>query len=293
MSRPFTVLRLARPLYVLLAALTYVLGVGIAHFLGHPQSVVNFWLGMIGVVLAQTTMSLLAEVFRPSNEPIIPNETVIERRLLAEAALYVSIASLAATAVIALLLYRDNHLTSATLLLLLISLVVVLIYSVPPLRLFDKGFGELLLATHLCFVVPSIAFLIQAGSFHRLLNAVIIPLTFLALAMFLALDFPTYSGDLKYARRTLLARIGWERAVPLHHGLVVAAYLLFAAVPLSGFSLALVWPAFLTLPFALFQIYWLHNIALGAKPIWNLLTANAISLLGLTTYFLTLTFWLR
>ncbi len=293
MSRLLTVLRLSRPLYVLLAALTYFLGAGMARYLGHQQIAPVFWMGLIGVVLAQASMSLLAEVFRPLNEPIIPNETIVDRKLVSDSALYVSVASLAALAVIAFVLYRDNHLTSAAVLFLATSLVVVLVYSVPPLRLFDKGYGELLLAAHLAFLIPAIAFILQAGDYHRLLNAVVIPLTFLALAMFLALDFPAYAGDVKYARRTLLARMGWERAVPLHHGLVIAAYVLFATAPLLGFSLGLVWPAFLTLPFALLQIYWLRNIAMGAKPIWSLLTANAISLLGLTAYFLTLTFWLR
>ena len=125
------------------------------------------------------------------------------------------------------------------------------------------------------------------------MNAALIPLTFLSFAAFLALDFPSYAEDLKYGRGTLLVRMGWERAVPLHHGLVIAAYVLFMLAPLLGFTLRLLWPAFLTLPFALLQIYWLRNIALGAKPIWSLLSANAISLFGLTAYFLTLTFWLR
>ena len=71
------------------------------------------------------------------------------------------------------------------------------------------------------------------------------------------------------------------------------AYVLFAFTPLLGYSLSLLWPAFLTIPFAILQIYWLRNIALGAKPIWTLLSVNAIAIFGLTAYFLTLTFWLR
>lgn len=293
MQRLLTILRLSRPVYILLAALTYVLGAGIARYLGNLPIPVVFWLGLVGVLLAQAGMSLLVEVFRPVNEPIIPDETLADRKAVHDAALYVSSAALAALAVIAFLLYKDGHLTPPALLFLALSLFIAIIYSVPPVRLFDKGLGELLLAIHLAYIVPSIAFLLQAGDYHRLLNAAIVPLIFLALAAFLALDFPSYSGDLKYERRTLLARIGWERAVPLHHGLILAAYVLFATAPLLGFSLGLLWPAFLTLPFALLQIFWLRNIALGAKPIWTLLTANAIALFGLTAYFLTLTFWLR
>jgi hypothetical protein len=68
---------------------------------------------------------------------------------------------------------------------------------------------------------------------------------------------------------------------------------LFLVAPASGLSLFLIWPAFLTLPFALFQIFQLRGISLGAPTNWTLLTATALSVFGLTAYFLSLTFWLR
>jgi 1,4-dihydroxy-2-naphthoate octaprenyltransferase len=293
MQRLLVLLRLSRPLNLLFAALTYFLGAGVARYLGEPQVAPVFWLGLLGVLFAQLATTLLAEVFRPANEPILPDETLPGRRALLDAALYVSISALASLAVIAFLLFKDHHVSLPALMILALALLAILAYAVPPFRLVDRGFGEFLLAINLAYLSPSIAFLLQAGDFHRLLNSITVPLVFIALAAYLALDFPAYAGDLKYERRTLLSRLGWERAVPLHHGLLLAAYILFAATPLLGYSLALIWPAFLTLPFALLQIYWLRNISLGAKPIWTLLTANAIALFGLTAYFLTLTFWLR
>ena len=293
MRRLLTILRLSRPIYVLLAALTYFLGAGVARYLGDPQMPPAFWLGLIGIILAQMCMNLMVEVYRPENEPIVPDESIIDRRLIHDSALYVSVAGLAALAVIAFLIFRDGRLTPPAWLILALSLLFIVAYSVPPLRLVDKGYGEVLLAAQIGFLAPSISFLLQDGAYHRLLYATIVPLTILSLATILALDFPSYSSDLKYARQTLLVRVGWERAVPLHHGLVIAAYALFASTPLLGFSLNLIWPAFLTIPFAILQIYWLRNIGLGAKPIWSLLSANSIAVLGLTAYFLTLTFWLR
>jgi 1,4-dihydroxy-2-naphthoate octaprenyltransferase len=294
MPRLLTLLRLSRPLYLLFAALTYALGTGIARYLGKPQIPIVFWLGLIGVLFAQMGMNLLAEVFRPFNEPILAvNESRADRKAIRESALYVSIAALAALAVIAYLFYYDGRLTPPALIFLGLSLLVIIIYSVPPVRLVDRGFGELLLAVQLAYFTPSIAFLLQTGDYHRLLSIITVPLVLLAFATFLAFDFPVYADDLKYARSTLLTRLSWERAVPLHHACVLAAYILFASAPLLGFSLGLIWPAFLSAPFAFLQIFWLRNIALGAKPIWTLLTANAIALLGLTAYFLTLTFWLR
>ncbi|MCL4531145.1 MAG: prenyltransferase [Chloroflexi bacterium] len=293
MQRLITILRLSRPIYLLLAALTYVLGSGIARFLGKPQIPAVFWLGLIGACLAQLSMSLLAEVFRPANESIVQGESIAERKSIRDAALNVSIGALAADAVIAFLLYRDNHLPPPALFFLGLSLLTVIVYAVPPLRLFDKGFGEFLVSIHLAYLIPSVAFLLQFGNYHQIMTVVAVPLTLLAVAVFLTLDFVTFSDDIKYERSTLLSRLGWERAVPLHHGLVILSYVLFGAGPLLGYSLALLWPVFLTLPFGLLQIYFLRNIALGARPLWTLLTANAFALFGLTAYFLTLAFWLR
>ncbi|HXD09941.1 MAG TPA: prenyltransferase [Anaerolineales bacterium] len=284
--------RLSRPIHILLAALTYFFGASIANYLGKPFRTDSFWLGLIAVLLAQISMNLLAEVFRPVNEPIIEDETLKGRLTLRNNALYVSIAALTANVVIAFLLYNNHRLTLSAFLFLLLSLVIILTYSVPPLRLINRGFGEFLLAAHLTYVIPSIAYILQAGETHRLL-LLTIPLVFLAFAYFIVMDFPSFASDRKYDRVTFLTRLGWERVVPLHHLFVLLAYLFFLASPVFGISLSLLWPAFLTFPFALFQIFQLRNIALGAPTNWILLTLTALSVFGLTVYFLSLTFWLR
>jgi len=284
--------RLSRPIHILLAALTYFFGASIANYLGKPFRTDSFWLGLIAVLLAQISMNLLAEVFRPVNEPIIEDETLKGRLTLRNNALYVSIAALTANVVIAFLLYNNHRLTLSAFLFLLLSLVIILTYSVPPLRLINRGFGEFLLAAHLTYVIPSIAYILQAGETHRLL-LLTIPLVFLAFAYFIVMDFPSFASDRKYDRVTFLTRLGWERVVPLHHLFVLLAYLFFLASPVFGISLSLLWPAFLTFPFALFQIFQLRNIALGAPTNWILLTVTALSVFGLTVYFLSLTFWLR
>src|SRR6185436_4488976 len=284
--------RLSRPIHLLLAALTYFFGASIANYLGKPFRTDSFWLGLIAVLLAQSSMNLLAEVFRPLNEPIIEAETLKGRLTLRNNALYVSIAALTANVVIAFLLYNNHRLTLSAFLFLLLSLVIILTYSVPPLRLINRGFGEFLLAAHLTYVIPSIAYILQAGETHRLL-LLTIPLVFLAFAYFIVMDVPSFASDRKYDRVTFLTRLGWERVVPLHHLFVLLAYLFFLASPVFGISLSLLWPAFLTFPFALFQIFQLRNIALGAPTNWILLTLTALSVFGLSVYFLSLTFWLR
>jgi 1,4-dihydroxy-2-naphthoate octaprenyltransferase len=274
--------------------LTYFLGASIANYLGKPFRIDSFWLGLIAVVLAQASMHLLAEVFRPYNEPIVEGETRKDRLTIRNNALYISIACLTADAVIAFLLYFAGHLSVAAFFLLLLSLSLILMYSIPPFRFVNRGFGEFAVAMHLAYVIPSIGYILQADQTHRFL-LITIPLSLLALAYFIVMDFPAFATDTKYNRSTLLTRLGWERVVPLHHFFVLLAYLLFLmlASPAVGLSLSLLWPAFLTLPFAVFQIFQLRNIALGARANWNLLTVTALSVFGLTVYFLSLTFWLR
>ena len=285
-------LRLTRPLHLLLAALTFFLGASIANYLGEPLRADSFWLGLVAVLLAQVSMNLLAEVFRPANEAIIRGESRKDRLLLRNNALYVSIAALTANVLIAFVLYNNNHLSTSAFFFLLLSLLLIVAYAIPPLRFVNRGFGEFVLAAHLAYVIPSLGYILQSDETHRFL-LISIPLTCLAFAYFIVMNFPTFATDRKYNRGTLLTRLGWERAVPLHHLFVLLAYLFLLAAPIFGLSLSLIWPAFLTLPFALFQIFQLQNLSMGAPTNWMLLTATALTVFGLTAYFLSLTFWLR
>ena len=284
------ILRLTRPVHLLLAALTYCFGMSIANYLGKPFRSDSFWLGLAGVLLAQMSMSLLSEVFRLDIEPLAENETRRARSVVRNNALYISVAAITVLAVIAFLLFTNHRLSTASISFLFLSLIFILMYSLPPFR--NRGFGEFLLATHLGYIIPSIAYLLQADETHRFL-ILSLPLTLLAFAYFIVMDFPSFATDQKYNRTTFLTRLGWERVVPLHHVFVMFAYIFFAISPALGISLALIWPAFLTLPFALFQIFLVRGISLGAPANWTLLAATALAVFGLTAYFLTLTFWLR
>jgi len=286
-------LKLTRPLHLLLAALTYLLGANIPAYLGKPFQPGLFVLGLAGVLLAQSGMALLGEVFRPHNEPLVQGETPRQKEILRNNMLYVSIGAMATTALIAFIIHINFTLTTPSFLFLLSSILLILAYSIPPFRLVNRGFGELLLALHIAYVIPSIGFLLQAGESSRLMTVFFVPLAVLALAYFLVVNFITFESDEKYQRGTLLRFLTWQRAVPFHHSLVAFAYLMFALAPLFGYSINLVAPAFLTLPFAVFQVIQLRAIALGNPPNWKLLHTTAIAVFGLTAYALTLTFWLR
>jgi 1,4-dihydroxy-2-naphthoate octaprenyltransferase len=282
---------ITRPLHVGIAAITYMLGVGIARYLGNEASLRMLGLGLLGVLLGQASMGILEGVFRPASDPVVPGETRGQRRALRNAALSTAIAALAAVAFISYVIFTASGLTGPVLINQILALVVILVFAIPPIRIADKGLGELLLAVQMAHVPISAGFLLQAGSPHPLVYVCIASLTLLLVATLVVLDFPSFGLDLSYSRATLLTRVGWENALRIHHLLLAGTYLILGAAPLSGFALERFLPAFLTIPFAVLQVYLLQQIADGARPMWRLMRANAVALFVLTAYVLTLSFW--
>jgi len=116
-----SLLKLTRLLNLLLAALTYAFGVSIADYIGKTIRIESFWLGFLMVILIQVTMSLLPEVYRPQNEPLVENETRKDRLALRNNALSVSLTCLAAVAVLAYILFNNEQLPSLSILFLVFS----------------------------------------------------------------------------------------------------------------------------------------------------------------------------
>jgi 1,4-dihydroxy-2-naphthoate octaprenyltransferase len=160
-------------------------------------------------------------------------------------------------------------------------------------RLVATGYGELTTCILLANLVPALGFVLQTGQLHRLLAMSTFPLTALTLASMLALEFPDYASDLKTEKRTLLVRLGWERAIRVHHALVLGAYLLFGFSISLGLPMAIGLPPLLTLPLALLQIWYINRIALGLKPNWTALTLNAAAISAAAAYLLAYAFWTR
>lgn len=288
-----SLINLSRPILLLLAALTYSLGAGIAHYLGKPVREASFVLGGLAILALLGSASLFAEYFRLPLTPLKEGETPRQREHFRVTLLEVSYAGLSLSAIAILTLLITNSLNLPADILVILAFLFLLAYSIPPLRLSEIGYGELVLAITLGTLFPALSFLIQYGQFHRLLSFTTFPLTLLALSYLLIFNFPTFASDLKIGRHTLLTRLTWQHAIPIHHFMILAAFLLFAGAPFLGYPWSLVWPVFLALPFAIIQMIWLQRIATGGRTLWNFLTALAAATFGLTTYLLALTYWIR
>ena len=294
-------IRLSRPLALLGGALTFALGAGIARYLGIRLDWGLYFLGQAWVTTLQLSTHYFSEYFAPpavdAGHKRIPfprqsGALTGEDALPRETALWAGIAMLtAATSFTAMLRVAGAGL--APLLVMLLIFVAGLLYAVPPLRLAESGYGELLLSIAAAGLIPALAFALQSGDLHRLVAMSTFPLILLSLAMLLAFDLPAYASDLKHERRTLLTRLGWQRAMNVHNLLILLAYVLLALAMLYGFPASIGLPAMLSLPLGLFQIWYMTRIAAGAKPNWGLLGWLAIAVFAVTAYLLAFSFWTK
>ncbi|MDD5371788.1 MAG: prenyltransferase [Anaerolineaceae bacterium] len=292
-------LRLTRPVFLLGGFLMYALGAGIAHYLGAPLNWTAFWVGQGCVTLLQLSAQYLNEYYDATVDRENPNRTFFsggsgvggDVGLPQRVALMAAFACLSVGAVLVVLLYSSHLLTPPLAVILFLAFVLSFSYSVPPMRLVSSGYGELTASILVANLVPAFAFLLQTGSFHRLLAMTTFPLTALHLAMLIAFSLPDYAIDNKYGKRTVLIRLGWQRGMVLHNVLIVLAYVLLLLAIFQGMPWRLAWPGFLSLPLGGYQIWRMNQIANGAPPRYSLLTFTAVTLFALTAYFLAFSFW--
>lgn len=287
------ILSFTQPINLLLSGLSYLLGLSVARYLGITINVIAALMGGIAIIFILATANLLNAYFAPHLELPLPDDLQLERDAFRRWILYFSVGRLTVSVILFFYLVLRKELSVPAVLFLAFDLIFSLALSIPPIRLTDRGFGELVLSILISGFPTIIAFLLQSHNLHRLVAFLTFPMVFLTLAYLLVLDFPGYASDQKFGRQSILVRLTWQRAIPLHNFLVIISYLIFASAPLFGIPYKLVWSPLLTFPLAVYQMVMLRNIAAGLKPNWTVLTITATTLVGFTSYLLMLTFWLR
>lgn len=295
------ILRLARPLYLVVGGLLYALGAGIAHYLGEPVGGAQYALGQIWISSLQLSFHFLTDYFDRSPLTVEKNANPFrggsgalgEDRLPRPTGLWAGLGAMTTAAAVTLLLLRGDGVPSETLAVMVLIFVAGFLYTIPPVRLAETGYGELVLSIWMANLVPAFGFLLQTGAFHRLLPMTTFPLVALHLNMILAYDFASFAKDVKYEVPTLLYRMGWRSGLTLHNLLVLTAFVLLGLAATLGLPPSIALPGFLTLPLGLLAIWQMVRIGAGARPNWRAFTLTAVTLFIVTTYLLTYSFWTR
>lgn len=291
--------KLTRPLFLAGVLLLTLLGAGIARYLGFQIDFSILILGQVWVSLLQLSAQYLNEYFDAPADLNNSNRTFLTGgsgalgpgKLPRRVALFAAFTCLALLASFSVLLFSQTKLVPSAYIIMLLAILSAVFYSTPPVKLESSGYGELIVSVLTTFLVPAFAFVLQTGEWHRLVLMSAVPLTAIHLAMLIALELPDFANDLKYEKRTLIIRLGWQTAMGLHNILILSAFLLLALARLSGYPWFAMLAGMAALPVGLFQIWQMRKIANGEKPNWNALTVGAVALLASTAYLLTYSFW--
>ncbi len=296
-------IKLSRPFFLLGGIGQYFLGVSIAKYLGNIMDWTIVIIGLGWVIAMQLATHFLNEYYDYENDRHNTNRTPFsggsgvlgegEGKLPRNVAMVAATGMLTITTLFTLGLVQNSQLTLSLILVMVLIFLGAFFYAVPPIKLSHSGIGEFTTAILVGILVPSFGFMLQSGSMDRLVILAALPLTLLILSMLLAFEFPDYSSDQKYQKRTLLVRLGWEYTMSIHNSFILVAFLSL------GFSVLIDMPSnialfgFFPLPLGGLQIWQMRRIAAGGKTNWLALTMNAVVLFGLMTYMLAFAFWTR
>jgi 1,4-dihydroxy-2-naphthoate octaprenyltransferase len=281
----------------LCTALMYGLGAGIAHYQGIRIDWPILFSGAFWLFLIQLSGGYLNDYYQldlpdPSIQLTQSQKEIDQRRRVKFSLLAISATGLTVTALVTFSLLRSGVLDIQISFILAVAVMAVFLLVIPPVRLIQTGFGELILAILVCNIVPLISYLLQTGVYNRLVAMSTFPLTAFFLAMILALQFEHYGTDCMYGRSNMLVKLGWQWGGRLHSLLIIMAYLLIGLAYIEGLPWRIVWPLLLTIVIAVLQVFLMNRIISGDKPVWVLLNISAAALFLLAAYLFTYSFWM-
>jgi 1,4-dihydroxy-2-naphthoate octaprenyltransferase len=142
--------------------------------------------------------------------------------------------------------------------------------------------GELTTALLVAGMTPLVGFYLQTGRVGVPLLGVL-PLCCLQFAMLLTIEFPDAVGDAAVGKRTLVVRLGGERAARLLILLLLASYAVLPLLVRLGLPARVAAGAAMTTPLAAWQGWRVWRGAWADPARWNSLGFWAIALLMGTT----------
>jgi 1,4-dihydroxy-2-naphthoate octaprenyltransferase len=293
-------IRLSRPHFLLGGLLLYALGAAIANYLGVSISVGRYLLGQGFISCIQLMAHYLNEYYDAPIDNMNENRTPFNAGsgalgpggLPRSRAFYAAIVALTLAGTIAGVMLLIGDVPLLVWIFGLLGFLGAYAYSAPPFRWSVSGYGELITSLVVAGFVPSFSFSLFSGELHRLILMATVPLIAFHFAMMLAFELPDYASDLKYEKRTLMVRLGWDTGMRMHDYAILFGVLSFIIAYLNGLPGRVGIGGLIVLPLALAQIWQVNRIRRGYRPNWRTFTLGALLLFGLSAYFIGLGFLL-
>lgn len=271
--------------------LSYSIGAGLVDYLGREISQQKFWLGLIISILFYVSSELISDYFLSINNITLENRA--ESLRFRNNLFILFIVTITIIALFTYFLYQDFSSSFLFLIFWTSFLFFMILYSIPPFSLKNRGFGDILLSILITSITPMFAYILQLKDVHTTLFLITFPVFFLLISYFLAQILKEYASDFKNNKNTLMTKLGWKTGMKLHNIFLLTTFVLYGVAAIIGLPARLVIPALFAFPIACIQFWEMWRIGEGYKPRWNLLKISSMGSISVITYFLLFNLWLR
>ena len=209
---------LSRPPFHTVGILPFILGTILAYKINSTISMEIFFLGVLGVILIMLSTYHSGEYFdyredeisqRSYKSKFAGGSGVIPAGTMPRSvALWTSIISLLLAGVIGIILQFVLKTGPYTLLLGFLGAFPGFFYSTRPIRLVQKGLGEIFIGFCYGWLPVASAYYIQTGSIHPIIHWLAIPIGLTIFNVIFLNEFPDYAADKATGKKNLLNRLG-------------------------------------------------------------------------------------
>lgn len=253
---------LSRPPFHTVGILPFLLGTILAYKINSAISIEIFTLGVAGVIMIMLSTYHSGEYFDYKGDIISNrlhnNQFAGGTRILPEGKIspmvpfWTSIVSLIIAGVIGIILQFVLKTGPYTLLLGFIGAFSGFFYSTKPVRLVQRGVGEIVIGFCYGWLPVASAFYIQTGTIHPIIHWMAIPIGLSVFNVILLNEFPDYEADKATGKKNLLYRMGKQKGMLLYVAFNLLTSITTLASPLLGIPFKVV---YFYLPFLIVSLY--------------------------------------
>ncbi|KFO66457.1 hypothetical protein ER57_17420 [Smithella sp. SCADC] len=242
---------LSRPPFHTVGILPFILGTLLAYKINSAFSLEIFLLGVSGVILIMLSTYHSGEYFDYQGDVISnrlhDNQFAGGTRILPHGKIspnvpfWTSIVTLILAGIIGVILQFVLKTGPYTLLLGCLGAFPGFFYSTKPVRLVQRGFGEIFIGFCYGWLPVASAYYIQTGAVHPAIHWMAIPIGLTIFNVILLNEFPDYEADKATDKKNLLYRIGKKNGGFLYIAFSLLASAAVIASPFFGIAFKIVY----------------------------------------------------
>ncbi len=253
---------LSRPPFHTVGILPFILGTFLAYKINSAISIKIFVLGVSGVILIMLSTYHSGEYFDYEGD-ILANRLHKNRfaggarvlptgKISPLVPLWTSIVTLIIAGIIGIILQFVLKTGPYTLALGFLGAFPGFFYSTKPIRLVQRGFGEIFIGFCYGWLPVASAYYIQTGTIHPLVHWLALPIGFSIFNVILLNEFPDYEADKATDKKNLLYRLGKQKGMALYVICSLLTSLTMLLSPLWGIPLQAI---YFYLPFLIISLF--------------------------------------